>query len=78
MVLIESMKGNNALIGGGKDGEKASGWLTTWFSQLDWSTVRYLMFGISFGVVGIYQYYKYRQNKAAKEAAARKNNIMSQ
>ena len=72
--MVESVKGGSALTV--KEGEKA-GWLSGWLSSLDWSTVRYLMFGISFAVVGIYQYSKFRSNKAAKESA-RKNTMQSQ
>jgi len=68
------MRTNTSPIGG-KDSSSSSGGFSSWLSSLEWSTVRNMIFAITFLVVGLYQYFKWKSNKAAKDAT-RKNLIV--
>ena len=46
----------------------SSGGLTSWLSNLEWSTVRWLIFVLTFGVVGVYQYFRWKSNRASTPA----------
>ena len=62
------MKGASSVIGvPGKESSQASGGIASWLSNLEWNTIRYFVFGLAFSIVGVYQYFKWKNNKKSKE-----------
>ena len=70
--IIELLNGATLSISGSstKDSNSSEngGIFMSWLTSLDWNTVRFLVFGIAFAIVGLYQYYKWKSNKKAKES----------